>query len=94
MMTDSSTLGVVISLANCYPESEIFVLRRKYSGEKCLKYKPLVLIIILMQRNQFCSLGRFKKMHWAAHKHTAAEIIFSRADFEKDNMRLTSWEGK
>lgn len=34
------------------------------------------------------------KMHWAAHKHTVAEIIFSRADSEKDNMGLTSWEGK
>ena len=34
------------------------------------------------------------KMHWAAHKHTAAEIIFQRADAEKDHMGLTSWEGK
>ena len=30
------------------------------------------------------------KMHWAAHKHTAAEIVFQRADAEKDNMGLTS----
>ncbi len=34
------------------------------------------------------------KMHWAAHKHTAAEVIFQRADAEKENMGLTSWEGK
>lgn len=34
------------------------------------------------------------KMHWAAHKHTAAEIVFFRADSEKENMGLTSWEGK
>ncbi|MGN0728963.1 virulence RhuM family protein [Treponema sp.] len=34
------------------------------------------------------------KMHWAAHKHTAAEIIFQRADSEKQNMGLTSWSGK
>ncbi len=34
------------------------------------------------------------KMHWAAHKHTAAEIVFYRADSEKENMGLTSWEGK
>ena len=33
-------------------------------------------------------------MHWAAHKHTAAEIVFQRADAEKENMGLTSWEGK
>ena len=31
------------------------------------------------------------KMHWAAHKHTAAEVIYECADAEKDNMRLTSW---
>ena len=34
------------------------------------------------------------KMHWAAHKHTAAEIIFERADSDKQNMGLTSWNGK
>ena len=34
------------------------------------------------------------KMHWAAHGHTAAEIIFSRANAEKTNMGLTSWAGK
>lgn len=31
------------------------------------------------------------KMHWAAHKHTAAEVIYQRADSEKENMGLTSW---
>lgn len=31
------------------------------------------------------------KMHWAAHKHTAAEVIFQRADAAKDNMGLISW---
>ena len=34
------------------------------------------------------------KMHWAAHRHTAAEVIFQRADAEKEYMGLTSWEGK
>jgi len=34
------------------------------------------------------------KMHWAAHGHTAAEIIYSRANSEKTNMGLTSWSGK
>ena len=32
-------------------------------------------------------------MHWAAHKHTAAEVIYQRADAEKENMGLTSWSG-
>lgn len=33
-------------------------------------------------------------MHWAAHKHTAAEVIYQRADADKDNMGLTAWAGK
>ncbi|RLB90387.1 MAG: hypothetical protein DRH50_12435, partial [Deltaproteobacteria bacterium] len=33
------------------------------------------------------------KMHWAAHGHTAAEIIAGRADAEKPLMGLTSWTG-
>lgn len=31
------------------------------------------------------------KMHWAAHGHTAAELIALRADAEKPNMGLTGW---
>jgi len=33
------------------------------------------------------------KMHWAAHGHTAAEIIAARADAGKPLMGLTSWTG-
>ena len=33
------------------------------------------------------------KMHFSAHGHTAAEIIYERADAEKDFMGLTSWTG-
>ena len=34
------------------------------------------------------------KMHWAAHGHTAAEIIHARADSMKPNVGLTSWSGE
>ena len=33
------------------------------------------------------------KLHYAAHGHTAAEVIFSRADAEKDFMGLTTFKG-
>ena len=33
------------------------------------------------------------KMHWAAHGHTAAEIIDRRADATQPNMGLTTWKG-
>ena len=34
------------------------------------------------------------KMHWAAHGHTAAEVIHARADAQKDHLGLTSWAGE
>ncbi len=33
------------------------------------------------------------KMHWAAHGHTAPEIIHQRADASQPHMGLTSWSG-
>ena len=33
------------------------------------------------------------KMHWAAHGHTAAEIVHERADAARPNMGLTNWQG-
>ncbi len=33
------------------------------------------------------------KMHYAIHGNTAAEVIVDRADHQKENMGLTSWEG-
>lgn len=32
------------------------------------------------------------KMHWAVHRHTAAEVIVERADAEQEHMGLTTWE--
>jgi len=32
------------------------------------------------------------KLHWAIHGHTAAEVIYTRADAEKQNMGLTTWK--
>jgi hypothetical protein len=32
------------------------------------------------------------KLHWAVHRHTAAEVIVARADADKPHMGLTSWE--
>ncbi len=34
------------------------------------------------------------KMHWAAHGHTAAEIVEQRADASQPHMGLTSWRGE
>jgi hypothetical protein len=34
------------------------------------------------------------KMHFSAHGHTAAEVVYNRADAEKDFMGLTAWTGR
>ncbi len=34
------------------------------------------------------------KMHWAAHGHTAAEIIYERVSSSKANLGMTNWEGQ
>lgn len=34
------------------------------------------------------------KMHWAAHGHTAAEVIVRRADAARPHMGLTTWKGE
>jgi hypothetical protein len=33
------------------------------------------------------------KLHYAVHQHTAAELIYERADAQKEHMGLTTWEG-
>ena len=33
------------------------------------------------------------KLHYSIHQHTAAELIYKRADAKKEHMGLTSWEG-
>ena len=32
------------------------------------------------------------KMHWAVHRHTAAELIVERADADMEHMGLTTWD--
>ena len=33
------------------------------------------------------------RLHYAVHQHTAAELIYERADAQKEHMGLTTWEG-
>lgn len=33
------------------------------------------------------------KLHYSVHGHTAAELIYDRADAEKEHMGLTTWDG-
>lgn len=42
--------------------------------------------------NRFFSAVQ-NKLHYSVHGQTAAEVIYSRADAEKEHMGLTSWDG-
>ena len=76
------------------------VIRNFRSSEKVFWRKVLDIYATSIDYNPSAesSVAFFKqvqnKMHWAAHKHTAAEIIYQRADSDKQNMGLTSWSGK
>ena len=41
----------------------------------------------------FYHLDAQNKMHWAAHDHTAAEIIYHRVDAQKPHLGLTQYKG-
>lgn len=58
---------------------DIYATSMDYSPESNISY-------------QFFSAVQ-NKMHWAAHGHTAAEIIFNRSDASKPNMGMTAWMG-
>ena len=54
----------------------------------------LQLTMIKLQKQQRTFFAKVQnKLHWAIHKHTAAELIYERADSNKENMGLTTWEG-
>ena len=84
MMTDWRDFAEAITLTNCLPVSETSALQKKYFGEKFWKSMLPALIIIPMLKALFFKQVQ-NKMHWAAHKHTAAEVIYERADAEKEN---------
>lgn len=83
-----------------YFEELLARIRDIRSSEKVFWRKVLEIYATSIDYNPDAeeSIAFFKqvqnKMHWAAHKHTAAEVVFQRADAEKENMGLTSWDGE
>lgn len=70
------------------------------SSEKVFWRKVLDIYATSIDYEPYSEISKFffsvvqNKMHWAAHGHTAAEIIYERADAEKEHMGLTSWPGR
>ncbi|RJO66023.1 MAG: hypothetical protein C4523_14190 [Myxococcales bacterium] len=69
------------------------------SSEKVFWRKVLDIYALSMDYDPNTDLSRQffatvqNKMHFAAHGHTAAEIVASRADATKPHMGLTAWSG-
>ena len=85
-------------LTNQYFEELFERIRDIRSSEKIFyaKIKDIYATAYDYDKDNPISIDFFKKvqnmMHWAIHKHTAAEIISQRADANKENMGLTSWK--
>jgi len=85
-------------ITNQYFEELFERIRDIRSSEKIFyaKIKDIYATAYDYDKDNPISTDFFKKvqnmMHWAIHKHTAAEIIYKRADANKKNMGLTSWK--
>ena len=84
---------------NRYFEELLARIRDIRSSEKVFWRKVLDIYATSIDYNPSAEASQlfFKtvqnKMHWAAHGHTAAEVIAVRANASQPNMGLTSWSG-
>ena len=82
-----------------YFEELLARIREIRSSEKVFWRKVLDIYATSIDYNpkSEISINFFKtvqnKMHYAAHGNTAAEVIFTRVDANKDNLRLTNFKG-
>ena len=87
-----------IGASNLYFDELLERIRDIRSSEKIFyaKIKDIYATAIDYDKDNPISIDFFKKvqnmMHWAIHRHTAAEIIYNRADANKKNMGLTTWK--
>ena len=85
-------------LSNQYFEELFERIRDIRSSEKIFyaKIRDIYATAYDYDKDNPISIDFFKKvqnqMHWAIHQHTAAEIIYNRANAHKENMGLTSWK--
>ena len=83
-----------------YFEELLARIRDIRSSEKVFWRKVLEIYATSIDYNPLSDTSKefFKqvqnKMHWAAHGHTAAELIFKRADASQQNMGITNFPGK
>jgi len=85
-------------ITNQYFEELFERIRDIRSSEKIFyaKIKDIYATAYDYDKDNPISIDFFKKvqnmMHWAIHRHTAAEIIYNRANANKQNMGLRNWK--
>ena len=82
-----------------YSDELLARIRDIRSSEKLFYRKVLEIYALSIDYDPRTEMTRLffatiqNKMHFSVHGHTAAEIIYNRADAEKDFMGLTTWTG-
>lgn len=75
-----------------YKLAAIIAVGYKVNSERAVQFRKWATTVL----NDFTIKGFAtvqNKLHWAIHGHTAAELIYNRADAGQTNMGLTSWKG-
>ena len=86
------------TFTNEYFERQLQIIREIRLSERMFYQKVTDLYATAFDYDKDAATTRlfFKmvqnKMHYAVHRHTAAELIVERADANKEHMGLTSWE--
>lgn len=86
------------TFTNEYFERQLQIIREIRLSERMFYQKVTDLYATAFDYDKDAATTRlfFKmvqnKMHYAVHRHTAAELIVKRADANKEHMGLTSWE--
>ena len=94
MMSVSSRRAAAIILTSCWLASVTSGHRNKVFWRKVLDiYATSIDYDPDMAASQLFFATVQNKMHWAAHGHTAAEVIAERADATKPNMGMAAWIG-
>jgi len=85
-------------LTNQYFEVQLFRIREIRESERMFYQKVTDIYSTAVDYDKTSKTTRNffekvqNKLHYAVHRHTAAEIILERAAAEKENMGLTTWK--
>lgn len=76
---------------NCWSASATSVLPKRCFTVRYLKSKPPALIMTPRRKSPFSFQKIQNKIHYAIHGQTTAEVVYTRADAEKEFMGLTTF---